>query len=65
MKRAMIGAARRTVLLADHSKVGNDCMARFGGLGDVDLFITDTGPGRGDRRGVRRRGHPGDPHSIY
>ena len=43
MKRAMIGAARRTVLLADHSKVGNDCMARFGGLNDVDLFITDEG----------------------
>ncbi|MEY9857976.1 DeoR family fructose operon transcriptional repressor [Catenulispora sp. GAS73] len=43
VKRAMIGAARRTVLLADHSKVGNDCMARFGGLNDVDLFITDEG----------------------
>jgi DeoR family transcriptional regulator, fructose operon transcriptional repressor len=43
VKRAMIGAARRTVLLADHGKVGNDCMARFGGLGDVDLFITDSG----------------------
>ncbi|MEY9927583.1 DeoR family fructose operon transcriptional repressor [Catenulispora sp. GP43] len=43
VKRAMIGAARRTVLLADHGKVGNDCMARFGGLSDVDLFITDTG----------------------
>ena len=43
VKRAMIGAARRTVLLADHSKVGNDCMACFGGLGDVDVFITDQG----------------------
>jgi DeoR family fructose operon transcriptional repressor len=43
VKRAMIAAARRTVLLADHTKVGNDCVARFGGLGDVDLFITDSG----------------------
>jgi DeoR family transcriptional regulator, fructose operon transcriptional repressor len=43
VKRAMIGAARRSVLLADHSKVGNDCMARFGGLSDVDVFITDAG----------------------
>ena len=43
VKRAMIGAARRTVLLADHTKVGNDCMARFGDLDDVDLFVTDTG----------------------
>jgi DeoR family fructose operon transcriptional repressor len=43
VKRAMIGAARRTVLLADHTKVGNDCMARFGGLTDVDVFLTDSG----------------------
>jgi DeoR family fructose operon transcriptional repressor len=43
VKRAMIGAARRTVLLADHTKVGNDCMSRFGGLADVDLFLTDAG----------------------
>ena len=43
VKRAMIAAARRTVLLADHTKVGNDCLAQFAGLADVDLLITDTG----------------------
>jgi DeoR family transcriptional regulator, fructose operon transcriptional repressor len=43
MKRAMMAAARRTVLLADHTKVGNDYLARFGSLEDVDLFITDSG----------------------
>ncbi|GAA1996768.1 DeoR/GlpR family DNA-binding transcription regulator [Catenulispora subtropica] len=43
VKRAMIAAARRTVLLADHTKVGNDCMARFGTLADVDVLVTDTG----------------------
>jgi len=43
VKRAMIGAARRTVLLADHTKFGNDCLARFGVLGDVDVLVTDTG----------------------
>lgn len=43
VKRAMITAARRTVLLADHTKVGNDYLARFGLLSDVSLFITDTG----------------------
>lgn len=42
-KRAMIRAARRAVLLADHTKVGNDCFARFGELADIDTFITDTG----------------------
>ncbi len=43
MKRAMIACARRTVLLADHTKVGNDYLARFGSIDDVDLFITDSG----------------------
>jgi DeoR family fructose operon transcriptional repressor len=43
MKRAMIAAARRTVLLADHTKVGNYYLARFGTIDDVDLLITDSG----------------------
>ncbi|MFC3494727.1 DeoR/GlpR family DNA-binding transcription regulator [Glycomyces rhizosphaerae] len=43
VKRAMIGAARKTVVVADHTKVGNDCLARFGTLDQVDMFITDTG----------------------
>lgn len=43
VKRAMVGAARRTVLLADHTKVGSDHLARFAELGDVDTFITDSG----------------------
>ncbi len=43
VKRAMITATRRVVVLADHTKVGNDCLARFGSLTDVDVLITDTG----------------------
>jgi len=43
VKRAMIGATRRTVVLADHTKMGNDQFARFGDLDDVDLLITDSG----------------------
>lgn len=43
VKRAMIAAARRTVVLADHTKVGNDVFARFGDLTDVDVVISDTG----------------------
>src|SRR6266498_3940226 len=31
------------VLLADHTKIGNDYLARFGSLSDVDLLITDAG----------------------
>src|SRR5262245_14025969 len=43
VKRAMIAASRRTIVLADHTKVGNDYLARFGELSDVDLLITDSG----------------------
>ncbi|MEV4759285.1 DeoR/GlpR family DNA-binding transcription regulator [Micromonospora sp. NPDC049559] len=43
VKRAMIAAARRVVLLADHTKIGNDYLARFGTLADLDLMITDNG----------------------
>src|SRR5499427_9810878 len=43
VKQAMIRAARRSVLLADHTKIGNDYLARFGSLSDLDRLITDTG----------------------
>jgi DeoR family fructose operon transcriptional repressor len=43
VKRAMIAAARRVVVLADHTKVGNDNLARFGSLSSVDVLITDDG----------------------
>jgi DeoR family fructose operon transcriptional repressor len=42
-KRAMIKAARRTVVLADHTKFGADALMRFADLRDVDVLITDTG----------------------
>jgi DeoR family fructose operon transcriptional repressor len=41
--RAAIASARRSVLLADHTKVGNDHFARFADLSDIDTFITDNG----------------------
>jgi len=43
VKRAMIAASRRTVVLADHTKIGQDYLARFGSLSDVDTLITDSG----------------------
>jgi len=43
VKRSMMAAARRTVMLADHTKVGNDYFARFGALADIDVLITDAG----------------------
>ncbi|KOX11384.1 DeoR/GlpR family DNA-binding transcription regulator [Nocardiopsis sp. NRRL B-16309] len=43
VKRAMIRSARRSVLLADHTKVGNDHFARFASLDEISCVITDTG----------------------
>jgi DeoR family transcriptional regulator, fructose operon transcriptional repressor len=43
VKQAAIASARRTVLLADHTKVGSDNFARFAELSDVDTLITDDG----------------------
>ena len=43
VKRAMIASARRSVLLADHTKVGNDHFARFANVEDLDLIVTDRG----------------------
>jgi DeoR family fructose operon transcriptional repressor len=39
----MLGAARRRILLADHSKVGLLSLCKHADLTDIDLFITDTG----------------------
>lgn len=43
VKRAMVASARRTVVLADHTKVGSDHLVRFADLGAVDTFVTDDG----------------------
>ncbi|TYB45588.1 DeoR/GlpR family DNA-binding transcription regulator [Actinomadura chibensis] len=43
VKRMMYGAARRRILLADHSKVGHVSMLKYADLSDVDLLITDDG----------------------
>jgi DeoR family fructose operon transcriptional repressor len=43
VKRAMLRAGRRRILLADHTKVGPAQLARFGAVGDLDVLVTDTG----------------------
>lgn len=42
VKRAMVAAARRAVVLADSSKVGDDQFARFAGLDDVETLVMDN-----------------------
>lgn len=43
VKRALIDAARRTVVLADHTKFGREDFARVAPLTDIDTVITDIG----------------------
>jgi DeoR family transcriptional regulator, fructose operon transcriptional repressor len=43
VKRAMIRAARRSVVLADHTKIGQDHLSRFAALDEIDTVITDSG----------------------
>jgi DeoR family transcriptional regulator, fructose operon transcriptional repressor len=43
VKREMIAASRRAVLLADHTKYGNDYFACFGTLSQIDVVVTDSG----------------------
>lgn len=42
VKRAMVACARRAVVLADSSKVGDDQFVRFAALEDVETLVTDA-----------------------
>ncbi|HNM97797.1 MAG TPA: DeoR/GlpR family DNA-binding transcription regulator [Marmoricola sp.] len=41
-KRALIDAAQRVILLADHTKIGREFTVRFAPLDRIDLLITDS-----------------------
>lgn len=56
IKRLMVQASRRVVLMADHTKVGNDNLVRFADLDQVDTFITDTGLDDDLRTGLETAG---------
>lgn len=43
VKEAMIAAANRVVLLADHTKVGDDQLCRFADISQVDVLVSDSG----------------------
>lgn len=42
IKRALVGAARRVIVLADRHKVGSRSRARFAAPDDVDVLVTDA-----------------------
>jgi DeoR family fructose operon transcriptional repressor len=56
VKRAMVRSRRRVVLLADHSKVGQEHFMRFAGLDEIDVFVTDSGLGDGPTRELEAAG---------
>ncbi|MER7011381.1 DeoR/GlpR family DNA-binding transcription regulator [Saccharopolyspora sp. NPDC000359] len=43
VKAAMVAASRKRVLLADHSKYGDDQFSRFAELAEIDVVVTDDG----------------------
>lgn len=43
VKRAMVGGARRVVVLADSSKIGVESPVRFATIEQLDVLVTDTG----------------------
>ncbi len=43
VKRAMVGAARRVIVMADSSKVGVEHLLSFATLAEIDVLVTDEG----------------------
>lgn len=56
VKRAMVGAADRVVLLADSTKFGQEHFVRFADLADLDVVVTDGGAEDGDLLPLRVAG---------
>ncbi|CAG4908466.1 DeoR/GlpR family DNA-binding transcription regulator [Acidithrix sp. C25] len=56
VKRAMVAAAKRVIVLADHTKYGDEKFARFASISEVDLLITDNGIDEVDRAAMELAG---------
>ena len=41
-KRAIVAAGRRTVVLADSTKIGVESSLRFATISDIDVLVTDS-----------------------
>lgn len=44
VKRAIVGAAQRVIVLADSSKQGAEYLVRVAALGEIDVLVTDRQP---------------------
>lgn len=56
LKQELAGAARTTILLVDHSKLGARAPIRVGSLDLVDMIITDDGADADDLRALKETG---------
>jgi DeoR family fructose operon transcriptional repressor len=56
VKGAMVAAARRRILLADHSKLGRTAVFRYADLASIDVLVTDTGMADKDAEALARHG---------
>lgn len=56
VKRAMLSAATRVVVLADSRKVGAESLVSFGSLRHVDVLVTDEGISDADRETLTAQG---------
>jgi DeoR family transcriptional regulator, fructose operon transcriptional repressor len=55
-KRAMIACARKTVVLADSTKLGVETAVRFATLDSLDVLVTDSDVEPSDRRALESAG---------
>lgn len=44
VKTALVAAARRVLVVADHDKFGVESLVRFAGLDEIDILVTDAPP---------------------
>jgi DeoR family fructose operon transcriptional repressor len=56
VKRAMRVAAKQVVVLADHTKVGEEHAVRFASIDEIDVLVTDDGISTGDRAALEDAG---------
>ncbi|WP_139981277.1 DeoR/GlpR family DNA-binding transcription regulator [Nocardioides litoris] len=56
VKRALVRATGRTVVLADSTKIGQEATVRFAALDEVDCLVTDDGLAADDRSRLEAAG---------
>lgn len=55
-KRALVASARKVVVLADSTKIGQERMVQFARLEDIDVLVTDDGITADDRAMIEAAG---------